>query len=119
MLSKFVLFICLPVAAMAQQDQISPGRLPFQPEFALRTGETIALCLRQDPQIVSFCNGLVQGYAEYAVLSGKVCIPPGTGWRDLVDVFTAPEVVVTTGYIDNLPALETALEMFISRYPCN
>ncbi len=94
------------------------GRASIEVEFFARTGDMVALCLRPEPQWRDFCNGVAQGYAEHAVLTGKACIPPGTTRRRLVEVFTGPDVVVSTGYIDDLPAYETALEMFIRHFPC-
>ncbi len=117
----FVTF-SLPVSSQAQQGaegSVAPGRRAVVPEFILRTGDAVAVCLRDQPQWVDFCNGLVQGYAEYVVINQKACIPAGTSRRELVAVFTAPEVVVTTGFIDDWPAFDTAVEMFIRHYPCD
>jgi len=119
------LFICSS-AAMAQDATQAEGpgmtvaeRRPVVPEPFLRTGDAVALCLSPESQWVDFCNGLAQGYAEYAMLHDKACIPYGTSRRELVQVFTGPDVVVSTGYIDDLPAFETALEMFIKHFPCD
>jgi len=106
------------VAQGAGAEVPTGGRASAFPEFFARTGDAVALCLRPEPHWQDFCNGLVQGYAEHAVLTGKACIPPGTTRRRLVEVFTGPDVVVSTGYIDDLPAYETALEMFIRHFPC-
>lgn len=89
------------------------------PEPFMRTEDAVALCLRREQPWQDFCNGMMQAYGDVAVLTGRACIPPETTRRTLVEVFTAPEVVVSTGYIDNLPALETAMEMLIRRYPCS
>lgn len=94
-------------------------RRPVVPEPFLRTSDAVALCLSSEPRWVDFCNGLAQGYAEYAMLHDKACIPYGTTRRELVEVFIGPDVVVSTGYIDDLPAFETALEMFIKHFPCD
>jgi hypothetical protein len=106
--------------AVAQQEQEDPsgGRAAIASDFFMPTGDTVALCLRPEAHWQDFCNGLVQGYAEHAVLTGKACIPPGTNRRRLVEVFTGPDVVVSTGYIDDHPAYETAIEMFIRHFPC-
>lgn len=93
--------------------------MPSTPEFFLRTGDAVALCLRPEQHWRDFCNGLVLGYAEYAVVSQKACIPFGTPPRQLVEVFSAPDVVVSTGYIDDWPAIETAVEIFIRDFPCD
>ena len=84
----------------------------------MRTKDAVALCLSADPHWINFCNGLAQGYADHAILSGKVCFPRNITRRQLVETFTAPEVVVAMGFIDDWPAIETALELFIKRYPC-
>lgn len=85
----------------------------------MRTADAVALCLRREREWIDFCNGLAQGYAEHAILTGLVCIPFGTTRRELVEVFTGPDVVVSTGFIDNLPAIETSVEMFIRHFPCD
>lgn len=90
----------------------------LQPSTVMRTDEAVALCLRPEKAWQDFCNGMMQAYGDLAVLSGRACIPPDTTRRALVETFTAPEVVVSTGHIDNLPAYETAMEMLIRRYPC-
>ncbi len=118
-----VLFIVLGmpdfgVAQPGSDPQIANGRRPVVPEMFLRTGEAVSLCLERSAPWVDFCNGLMQGYAEYAVTTGKACIPAGISRRKLVETFTGPDVVLTTGYMDNLPALQTAVEMFIRHYPC-
>ena len=113
--------ILVPEIAAAQTNNTvtsDPGRRSAAPELILRSAEAVNLCLRADANWQNFCNGLVQAYAEYANLSGKACIPPDTERRDLVAIFTAPEVVVSTGYIDNWPAMDTAVEMFIKAFPC-
>lgn len=119
--SLIVAYLCvLPIAAAATEPAVpTGGRAAYQPEAFLRTGDAVAICLRRETQWIDFCNGLIQGYAENAMLRGAACVPYGTTRRELVEVFTAPEVVVTTGYIDDLPALETAIEVFARHYPCD
>ena len=117
-----VLTLCSPATSIAQQGSdgtVAPGRRPVAPEVFLRTGDAVALCLRPEPHWQDFCNGLVQGYAEFAVVRGKACIPLGITRRELVEIFAGPDVVVSTGYIDDLPAFETAVEMFIRHFPCD
>lgn len=114
------LLLAVPGAGTAQQGPAPMGgRESFQPETFMRTGDAVTLCLRREPQWIDFCNGLVQAYAENAILKGVACIPFGTSRRELVEVFTGADVVVSTGFIDNLPALETAVEMFVRHYPCS
>ena len=113
------LWLGAPAAAQgAGAEAATGGRASILPELFARSSDAVALCLRPEPHWQDFCNGLAQGYAEYAVLTGKACIPAGTTRRRLVEVFTGPDVVVSTGYIDDLPAYETALEMFIRHFPC-
>ncbi len=119
--SLLLAFLCAAPVTGAATETAAPtgGRAAYQPEAFLRTGDAVAICLRRDPQWIDFCNGLIQGYAENAILRGAACVPYGTTRRELVEVFTAPEVVATTGFIDNLAALETAIEVFARHYPCD
>lgn len=103
--------ILLAPAAPATAQGLQPGGV-------MLTDEAVALCLRPEQAWQDFCNGMMQAYGDIAMLTGRACIPPGTTRRDLVMALTAPEVVVSTGHIDNLPAYETAMEMLIRRYPC-
>ena len=118
MLIALLLMVTVAQAQPSGSDALAPGRRAISPEVFLRTGDAVALCLKPEDSWKQFCDGLLRGYAEYAVLSGKACIPFGTSHRDLVSAFTAPQIVVSTGYIDDWPALETALEVFIQRFPC-
>ena len=121
---NLALFLALiwPHASFGAESSDFPvvqGRRPVVAEPFLRTGDAVALCLLRERQWQDFCNGLVQGYADYVVLRKKACIPATVTLRDLVAVFAGPDVVVSTGYIDDLPALETAVEMFIRHFPCD
>lgn len=118
------LALCLPTGAGAQDTPANgglsmSGRASMSPEMFLRTGDAVSLCLRNEPQWMDFCNGLMQGYADIAIVTGKACIPFGTSRRELVEIFTSPDVVMTTGYIDDLAAYETAMEVFIKNFPCD
>ena len=88
-------------------------------DFLLGTQEVVELCLLRDQIWMSFCDGLIQGYAETAQLLGKSCIPIGTKRRDLVDLFTSPKIVTFNGFIDDWPALESATEIFLVTFPCS
>jgi len=122
--SKFLSAACatflMLASATAQENQSrqANGARPVKPELFLRTGDVVALCLRRELQIQALCEGLAQAYAEVIVLQGKACIPVGTSRQDLLQTLIGPDVVVSTGYIDRLPAFETAKEMFIRHYPC-
>ncbi|GKY89565.1 hypothetical protein [Sinisalibacter aestuarii] len=105
----------LPGAAIAQQG---PQRPDWRSQTYLHTTDAVAICLRRTPEWQAFCHGLMQGYADYAVVEGKICLPFGTTREQLLEIFTSPEVVVTTGYIDDRPAIETAVQMFIKAFPC-
>jgi hypothetical protein len=111
------LLIIAPGLAAAQAEP-PPARSDWRTETYLHTTDAVAICLRPHPQWKSFCDGLMQGYADYAVTEGTICLPFGTTRRQLVEIFTAPEVVVTTGYIDDLPAITTATQLFIKYFPC-
>lgn len=113
--------LCILPAVAAGQDVPSRGpsdRPGWMSESYLHTTDAVALCLRRDAQWQDFCNGLMQGYADYAVVEGKVCLPLGITRQELVEIFTSPEIVVTTGYIDDWPALTTAVQLFIQHFPC-
>lgn len=112
------LILVQPAVAQDQTATNRPATRPVQPEQILRTGDTVALCLRPEDHWQNFCDGLAQAYSEVAMRTGKACIPSGTTRRELVATFIGPDVVVSTGFIDDLPALETAVEMFIRHYPC-
>ena len=105
--------------AGSSDSPVVQGRRPIVAEPFLRTGDAVALCLLRERQWQDFCNGLVQGYADYVVIRKKACIPATVTRQDLVAVFAGPHVVVSTGYIDDLPAFETAVELFISHFPCD
>ena len=118
------LFLALiwPHASLGAENPDFPvvhGHRPVTTEPFLRTGDAVALCLRRERQSQDFCNGLVQGYADYVVIRKKACIPATITPQELVAVFAGPHVVVSTGYIDDLPAFETAVEMFIRHFPCD
>ncbi len=121
---NLALFLALiwPHVSFGAESSDSPvvqGRRPIMAEPFLRTGDAVALCLLRERQWQDFCNGLVQGYADYVVIRKKACIPATVTRQDLVAVFAGPHVVVSTGYIDDLPAFETAVELFISHFPCD
>ena len=121
---NLVLFLALiwPHVSFGAESSDFPvvqGRRPVVAEPFLRTGDAVALCLRRERQWQDFCNGLVQGYADYVVIRKKACVPATVTPQELVAVFAGPHVVVSTGYIDDLPAFETAVVLFISHFPCD
>ena len=89
------------------------------PEFLLGTQEVVQLCLSQNDTWKNFCNGLIQGYAEFANFTVRSCIPSGTKRRSLVEIFIQPEIVVFNGYIDDWPAIDSAAEIFAKYFPCS
>ena len=75
------------------------------------------VCMTPDMNWINFCNGLVQGYAEMAILSGVACIPNGTTRTTLVTIFT-DRLPITQAYRRNDPALVAAMEVFRVVYAC-
>ena len=85
----------------------------------LATRNAISICTTADEDWINFCNGLFQGYADVAVLSGNVCIPAGTTRTAMVALFTGGAMIETTAYQNDEPALVGALKLFRRVYPCN
>lgn len=75
------------------------------------------LCTSDISHWIDFCNGLIQGYVDYASLANAACIPIGTTRTTLVTVYInflpQSEVYETDG-----PALQAALEILGKAYPC-
>lgn len=84
----------------------------------LATRNVISICTTADEDWVNFCNGLIQGYADFAVLSDNACFPAGTTRTALVTLFTGEAVIATTAYQNDEPALVAAVELFHKVYPC-
>ena len=86
---------------------------------ALATKNAVSICTTADIDWVNFCNGLIQGYADIAVLSGTACIPTGTTRTAMVTLFTDEAMKRTTAYQNDEPAVAAAMELFSKVYPCN
>lgn len=83
----------------------------------LSSKEAIRVCNLPHEHWVSFCNGLMQGFADYAVLTGNACIPEGTTRTTMVTLFAD---LKTDGvkFKDSEPALITANKLFEKYYNC-
>jgi hypothetical protein len=92
-----------------------------QPAFAqgtiLTTQEAVKICNIAQTHWVDFCNGLVQGYADYAVLSGGACIPNGTTRTTMVTLF-ASNMASEPTYQGDEPAIISVGRFFSKYYPC-
>ena len=75
-------------------------------------------CTRADMNWINFCNGLMQGYADYATLTGRACFPAAVTKTQLVTVFTSKLMKSTWAYRNNAAALLAATETFELAYPC-
>ena len=76
------------------------------------------VCTRKNMNWINFCNGLIQGYADYASLSGRACIPSGVTRTQLVTLFTSKLIKSTKAYQNNQAALLAGVEVFELAYPC-
>ena len=86
-------------------------------ETVLTSRNAYSLCNTTASHWVDFCNGLIQGYAEYAVLSGNACIPAGTTRTTLITIYT-DRLPQTNAYSKNEPAIMAAVEVLGRAYPC-
>jgi len=77
-----------------------------------------SLCTTSDMDWINFCNGLIQGYADFVVLSGAACIPVGTTRTTLITLYT-DRLPSTQAFSKDEPALAAAIEIFSRLYPCN
>ena len=94
------------------------GHTSFASENVLRTQNALQICTRSNANWVSFCNGLMQGYADYVMLAGLACLPQGVTRTELVKLFTADQILDTKAYKNNDAALAAASEIFAAAYPC-
>ena len=90
----------------------------FASENVLRTQNALQICTRSNANWVSFCNGLMQGYADYVMLAGLACLPQGVTRTELVELFTADQILETKAYKNNDASLVAASELFVAAYPC-
>ena len=82
----------------------------------LRTQHAVQICSIPSQSWVDFCNGLIQGYADFAILSGEACIPVGVTRSQLVNLFSG--MTNTAEYKNDDAALVAAVEIFKLVYPC-
>ena len=84
----------------------------------LETKEAIRVCNLPQEHWINFCNGLMQGFADYAVLSGNACIPVGTTRTTMVTLLAG---LKTDGvnFKDSDPALITANKLLKKYYGCS
>ena len=77
-----------------------------------------SLCTTEATHWVDFCNGLIQGYADYASLSGAACIPTGTTCTTMITVYInfLPQ---SDAYKQDDSALQAAVEILGKAYPCS
>ena len=99
------LFSNLSVSLAEAQDTVLTSRNAFR------------VCNIASEDWVNFCNGLIQGYADYAVLSGNACIPAGTTRTTLITVYI-DRLPATQAYANDAPALLAAVEVLKRAYPC-
>lgn len=86
-------------------------------DTVLTSKNVFRVCNIADEDWVSFCNGLIQGFSDYAVLSGNACIPVGTTRTTLITVYI-DRLSATQAYADDAPALISAVEVLKRAYPC-
>ena len=84
----------------------------------LEPKEAIRVCNLPHEHWINFCNGLMQGFADYAVLSGNACIPTGTTRTTMVTLF-ADLKTDGVNFKDDDPALITANKLLKKYYSCN
>ena len=84
----------------------------------LSSRNAYTLCTTKASHWIDFCNGLIQGYADYASLAEVACIPVGTTRTTLITVYInfLPQ---SEAYEKAGPALEAALEILSKAYPCS
>lgn len=77
-----------------------------------------SLCTTEATHWVDFCNGLIQGYADYANLSGAACIPKGTTRTTMITVYIN-FLAQSDAYKNDDSALQAAVEILGKAYPCS
>lgn len=85
-------------------------------ENVLRTQNAVKICTTPSQNWVDFCNGLMQAYSDFAIMSGAACIPVGVTRTQLVKLFTG--MTNTEAYKEDQAALVAAVEVFKLVYPC-
>ena len=86
-------------------------------ETTLSARNAYSLCTTEDMDWINFCNGLIQGYADYASLSGNACFPTGTTRTTLITIYT-DRLPSSQAYNNNDSALVAAVEILSRAYAC-
>ena len=86
-------------------------------ETTLSARNVHSLCTTEDMDWINFCNGLIQGYADYAVLADYACIPSGTTRTTLITIYT-DRLPSSQAYNNNESALAAAVEILSRAYAC-
>ena len=103
----FVCFLIVPFYSIGARASV-----------VLLSQNAYQICTKADMNWINFCNGLIQGYADYASLSGKACLPSGITRTQLVTVFTSNLMTSTKAYQNNQSALLASAQVFELAYPC-
>ena len=85
-------------------------------ENVLRTQNAVKICTTPSQNWVDFCNGLMQAYSDFAIISGAACIPIEVTRTQLVKLFTG--MTNTAACKDDHATLVAAVEVFELVYPC-
>ena len=80
-------------------------------ETTLSARNAYSLCTTEDMDWINFCNGLIQGYADYA------CIPSGTTRTTLITIYI-DRLPSSQAYNNNESALVAAVEILSRAYAC-
>ena len=86
-------------------------------ETTLSARNAYSLCTTEDMDWINFCNGLIQGYADYASLSGNACFPTGTTRTTLITIYI-DRLPSSQAYNNNESALVAAVEILSRAYAC-
>ena len=86
-------------------------------DTSLSARNAYSLCTTEDMDWINFCNGLIQGYADYASLSGNACFPTGTTRTTLITIYT-DRLPRSQAYKSNESALVAAVEILSRAYSC-
>ena len=86
-------------------------------DTVLSSRDAHELCTTAEMHWVDFCNGLIQGYADFLTAAEIACFPSGTTRTTLVTIFT-DQLPNTQAYADDDLALLAAVEIFGRVYQC-
>jgi len=102
-------FLCALLSFFTSQV-LAEGTLLFTKDVAFH-------CTEPTSEMKQYCDGLIQGYSDFAVMSDTVCIPPEVKSRDLANAFST-YIESTEAFKVDKPALFGAVEVFRTLYPC-